>query len=73
MTPRVSTMCETWIEYHAPCGKPAVLGYPAMGGGYHMMCDAHAEKHRDYCVTLEQAQRGEKPDYPKRTAPKESQ
>lgn len=61
----VSATCETWVERNTPCGEPSTLAYPALGGGYHAMCDEHAKKHVDYCVTIEAARRGEKPVYPK--------
>lgn len=58
---RVSTTCEVYRNgLDAPqCGKPAVRGYPADGGGYFMMCNECSQPHARYCVTLEQAQRGE--------------
>ncbi len=31
------------------CHQPAVLRYPAMGGGYMRLCAEHGEKHRRYC------------------------
>lgn len=31
------------------CHKPAVLRYPAMGGGYMRLCAEHGEKHKRYC------------------------
>ena len=31
------------------CELPAVLRYPAMGGGFMRLCAEHGEKHRAYC------------------------
>lgn len=44
------------------CGASAAYAYPAMGGGSHAMCEHHAERHRSYCVTIEQARVGIVPD-----------
>ncbi len=32
------------------CDRPAVLRYPALGGGYMRLCAQHGEKHRAYCA-----------------------
>lgn len=47
-------VCEVLIGKHgAPtgpiCGKPAVLRYPAHGGGFMYLCEAHGAKHLAYC------------------------
>jgi len=40
-------------EYPDPmkriCSKPAVLRYPAMGGGHMRLCAEHGAKHESYC------------------------
>lgn len=58
-----SLTCESLVG-DVPCGLPSVYAYPAMGGGYHAMCDAHAQKHLSICVTIEAAKRGETPFMP---------
>lgn len=65
MTPPVSHTCEhvdrcNLGHYHA-CGLTAAWAYPAMGGGYCSLCPEHAIKHRAYCVTIEEAERGVQP------------
>lgn len=57
--------CEVVIEAPAyVCGKRAVMAYPAMGGGYMSLCAAHGKKHKAYCVSIDAARRGEKPNHP---------
>lgn len=31
------------------CSREAVFRYPAMGGGYMLLCAVHGEKHRSIC------------------------
>lgn len=45
-------MSEQTCEVLSGCQKPAVLRYPAMGGGYMHLCAAHGEKHASYCERL---------------------
>jgi hypothetical protein len=33
------------------CDRPAVLRYPAMGGGWMRLCAEHGAKHQRYCET----------------------
>lgn len=42
-----------WCEYRysgedGRCTNLATVGYPAMGGGFVMLCDSHGEKHAAY-------------------------
>lgn len=57
-----SKTCETWVNGRQECGRPAVMAYPAMGGGYMALCAEHGEKHASYCVTIEQARLGLAPE-----------
>ena len=36
-------------ELKPKCSKPAVLRYPAMGGGYMRLCAEHGAPHAKYC------------------------
>lgn len=56
----VSPTCDV-LRDGPRCGQPTAYAYPAMGGGYMALCDTHAQRHLRYCVTYEQAQRGEVP------------
>jgi hypothetical protein len=38
------------------CQKPAVLRYPAMGGGYMRLCADHGAKHAAYCERWSEVQ-----------------
>lgn len=46
-----SLTCETRIGENR-CGKETTHVYPAMGGGWHSMCEEHSEKHRDISSTV---------------------
>lgn len=42
--------CEVIVSERAhpgdpQCGQPAMMRYPAMGGGYMHLCDVHGAKH----------------------------
>lgn len=58
-----SETCQTWDppSTRVDCGEYATHAYPAMGGGYHSMCERHATKHLDYCVTIAGARDGQVP------------
>lgn len=41
-----TTECEV---YPWTCQQPAVLRYPALGGGYMHLCEEHGAPHARYC------------------------